>query len=407
MSNMNVFKCFEIDLDAGSNPIFHGGELITGTLKVELQRPMTIQVIKLQFKGRAAIRNSDSTKGGEVEKVYFDRDFILLERPPGRPEPGHFPWIADFNYSLPFECPLPLGCPTSYEGSQAFIRYHVRATLIEDDGTESNEYMIKKPLMVVAPVDPLPEIASHPVNASESIKFGGCCCRGKLSAEAELPKSTYLPGESVIGKLKINNRHPRHIVDQIEVRLVDRATRMDSSSNDKLTLNRTLLLNKLDNSSIVKAKSSMQKDDILFLTIPPVVPSTPGAAANAFSSDVYSMSPDEKAPSLIQKLMENPGTATLRFRKQPFLKIAYAIQISLGSQLLLELPIMINALPIESDNVKYAAFAGGEVSVIESDEANKNRLGDGFVFLPRYQTLNVPQQLTTSNGPSAENGAPK
>lgn len=68
-------------------------------------------------------------------QVYFDRDFTLLERPPGRPEPGHFPWIANFAYSLPFECPLPLGCPTSYEGPHAFIRYHVRATIVEDNGT--------------------------------------------------------------------------------------------------------------------------------------------------------------------------------------------------------------------------------------------------------------------------------
>lgn len=65
----SIFRCFELELDAGKNPIFHGGELITGTLKVELKRPMTIEVIKLQFKGRAACTNNDSTKGAEIEKV--------------------------------------------------------------------------------------------------------------------------------------------------------------------------------------------------------------------------------------------------------------------------------------------------------------------------------------------------
>lgn len=78
-----------------------------------------------------------------------------------------------------------------------------------------HEYTIKKPLMVVAPVETMPETASHPVGASESVSFGGCCCRGKLAAEAQLPKSTYFPGEFVIGSLKIDNRHPRHIVDQV------------------------------------------------------------------------------------------------------------------------------------------------------------------------------------------------
>uniref|UniRef100_A0A914MCZ0 Arrestin-like N-terminal domain-containing protein n=1 Tax=Meloidogyne incognita TaxID=6306 RepID=A0A914MCZ0_MELIC len=32
-------------------------------------------------------------------------------------------------YSLPFECPLPKGCETSYEGPHGFIRYYARAIL--------------------------------------------------------------------------------------------------------------------------------------------------------------------------------------------------------------------------------------------------------------------------------------
>uniref|UniRef100_A0A915A8Q9 Arrestin C-terminal-like domain-containing protein n=1 Tax=Parascaris univalens TaxID=6257 RepID=A0A915A8Q9_PARUN len=404
----SIFKCFELELDAGKNPIFHGGELITGTLKVELKRPMTIEVIKLQFKGRAACTNNDSRKGAEIEKVYFDRDFTLLERPPGRPEPGHFPWIANFAYSLPFECPLPMGCPTSYEGLHAFIRYHVRATIVEDDGTGTHEYAIKKPLMVVAPMEAVPETAAHPVGASESVSFGGCCCRGKLAAEAQLPKSTYFPGEFVIGSLKIDNRHPRHVVDQVEVRLVDRATRVDASSGATSTC-RTILHHKLDKSSVVKSKSSMHKDDVIFLQVPPVVPSTPGVAAAAFGSDIYTMSPDEKAPTLASKLMESPGSATLRFRKQPFIRIDYAIQVSLGAQLLLELPITINALPTEGEGIAYEPFAGGEQSVVESDEVNKLRLGDGFVFTPRYPVLTNGQDLSAHavNGPTTENGAPR
>lgn len=59
------------------------------------------------------------------------------------------------------------------------------------------------------------------------------------------------------------------------MRLVDRATRVDASAGATSTC-RTLLHHKLDKNSVVKSKSSMHKDDVIFLQVPPVVPSTPG-----------------------------------------------------------------------------------------------------------------------------------
>ncbi|EJW74596.1 arrestin domain-containing protein, partial [Wuchereria bancrofti] len=267
----DVFRQFNIELNAGHEPIFHGDELITGKLQIELKRPMTIQAIKLQFKGRAACVKRDSSKGAEIEKVYFDRDFTLLERPPGRPEPGHFPWIANYLYCLPFECPLPLGCPTSYESPHGFIRYFIRATVVEEAGTDSREYIAKKPISVIAPVESFMELAIQPIGASETVSFGGCCCRGKLIAEVRLPKSAYAPGETVIGSIKIDNRHPRHIVDQMELRLVDRVQCIDSNNNNTLP-NRTLIIRRLEKHDAVKSKSLLEKDEVFFLQIPALAP---------------------------------------------------------------------------------------------------------------------------------------
>lgn len=61
------------------------------------------------------------------------------------------------------------------------------------------------------------ELGVQPIAVSETVSFGGCCCRGKLIAEVRLPKSAYAPGETVIGSIKIDNRHPRHIVDQVKI----------------------------------------------------------------------------------------------------------------------------------------------------------------------------------------------
>uniref|UniRef100_A0A914WYR5 Arrestin-like N-terminal domain-containing protein n=1 Tax=Plectus sambesii TaxID=2011161 RepID=A0A914WYR5_9BILA len=63
-----VFSRFEIDFDssksANSPLVFHGGELLTGNLRIQLKHPLTIHAIKLQFKGRACWL-SDASKSGE------------------------------------------------------------------------------------------------------------------------------------------------------------------------------------------------------------------------------------------------------------------------------------------------------------------------------------------------------
>ncbi|EFO25433.1 arrestin domain-containing protein [Loa loa] len=404
----DVFRQFEIELDAGSEPIFHGDELITGKLQIELKRPMTIQAIKLQFKGRAACIKRDSAKGAEIEKVYFDRDFTLLERPPGRPEPGHFPWIADYLYCLPFECPLPLGCPTSYENPHGFIRYFIRATVVEEAGTDSREYIAKKPISVIAPVESFMELVAQPIGASETVSFGGCCCRGKLIAEVRLPKSAYAPGETVIGSIRIDNRHPRHIVDQMELRLVDRVQCVDSKNNNTLP-NRTLIIRRLEKHDAVKSKSLLEKDEVFFLQIPALAPTIgtklnkSSVTNNATTTDAdFTMTPDQPVPnstSLLVKFQESPSSATLRFRKKPFLRVEYAIQLSLGDYLLLELPITILPLPCRGSNIRYQPFVGGAQPIPESDESGKFIYGDGFMFTPQYSVL-VP---STNNYSSKSN----
>ncbi|KAL3989790.1 Arrestin (or S-antigen) N-terminal domain family protein [Acanthocheilonema viteae] len=409
----DVFRQFEIELDAGREPIFHGDELITGKLRIELKRSMTIQAIKLQFKGRAAYIKRDSSKGAEIEKVYFDRDFTLLERPPGRPEPGHFPWIADFLYCLPFECLLPLGCPTSYESPHGFIRYFIRATVIEEAGTDSREYIAKKPISVIAPVESFMELAAQPIGASETVSFGGCCCRGKLIAEVRLPKSTYAPGETVIGSIKIDNRHPRHIVDQMELRLVDRVQCVDSKNNSTLP-NRTLLIRRLEKHDAVKSKSLLQKDEVFFLQIPALAPTIgiklhkSSVTNNTATTDIdFTMTPDHQpvpnSTALLVKFQESPNSVTLRFRKKPFLRVEYAIQLSLGDYLLLELPITILPLPCRGNNISYQPFVGGAQPIPESDESGKFIYGDGFMFTPQYSVLIPSASNYSSKGSVVSN----
>ncbi|EYC38009.1 hypothetical protein Y032_0750g2042 [Ancylostoma ceylanicum] len=179
MSSDTVVSVFEILLDAGNEPVFKGGEVITGQIRIELRSPIVINAVKLQLKGRATWLN-DPVKKDNIEKVYFDQDFILLERPPGKAEAGHFIWIGGFPYSLPFECPLPKGCPTSYEGPYAFIRYFIKASLIHEEADgKTKEYYVKKAFSIVSPSEEH-VVRGETVTVKESVNYGKCCCKGKV-----------------------------------------------------------------------------------------------------------------------------------------------------------------------------------------------------------------------------------
>ncbi|RCN37898.1 arrestin domain protein [Ancylostoma caninum] len=350
-----------------------GGEVITGQIRIELRSPIVINAVKLQLKGRATWLN-DPVKKDNIEKVYFDQDFILLERPPGKAEAGHFIWIGGFPYSLPFECPLPKGCPTSYEGPYAFIRYFIKASLIheESDG-KTKEYYVKKAFSIVSPSEEH-VVRGESVTVKDSVNYGKCCCKGKLMAELSLPKTGYLPGEMVMGSIKLGNKYPKDILKHMEVRIVDRVVRVGAPEKAATSPYRTLYYRKIEMPEPTKGSGKFQKDDIHLLTIPSVCPTTKGDFD--LSKELHTLSPNA--------VVESPSTATLRQRKQPFIRIEYAIQLSLGNIVLLEAPITIGELSTYDSNNVLKPFVAGPQPIEEVDETQRIAIGGPFMYTPVY-----------------------
>lgn len=158
--------------------------------------------------------------------------------------------------------------------------------------------MIKKALTLVAPPEEKLLAGSESI-VKDAAVFGGCCCRGKVTAELRLPKKTYVPGEGIYANLDVDNRHPRHIVDsvgavhspplhhpysrafvQVEVRLVDRVRRVDSGQS-AVSPYRTLLYRRLEQADIVRSKQTLHRDNLFLLTLPSVPPSTPGKGSGS------------------------------------------------------------------------------------------------------------------------------
>lgn len=77
--------------------------------------------------------------------------------------------------------------------------------------------MVKKGFSIVLPPDlhQLLPPQSEPTSAKDTVIFGGCCCKSKIVVEVFLPKSAYAPGENVIGKFTVDNRHSRNVIDNV------------------------------------------------------------------------------------------------------------------------------------------------------------------------------------------------
>lgn len=175
--------------------------------------------------------------------------------------------------------------------------------------------------------------------------------------------------------------------------------------------------------------------------------------------------PDEPTPNsttLLAKFQESPSSATLKFRKQPFLRVEYALQVcavkyapqvcaadsenkrklfhpvslsqkfgscswrttakasccvdfmsfmswnlqlSLGDRLVLELPITVLPLPCRGHGIVYQPFVGGAQPIPESDESGKFIYGDGFMFTPQYTVASsTANTIASHSNGSTEDG---
>ncbi|KHJ98604.1 arrestin domain protein [Oesophagostomum dentatum] len=366
----DIWLCLYLNGNISSFDQFHhetisGGEVITGTIRIELRSPIVINAVKLQLKGRAAWLN-DPVKKDNIEKVYFDQDFTLLERPPGKAEAGHFVWIGGFPYTLPFECPLP-----------------------------KKEYYVKKAFSIVSPSDGH-VVKGEPVTAKDFVNYGKCCCKGKLEAEMSLPKTGYLPGEMVVGSIKVGNKYPKDILQNMEARLVDRVVRIGGPEKSSTSPYRTLYCRRVEIPEPTKGTKKLQKDDLHLLTIPPVCPSTKGDFDP--TKELHTLAPDS--------IVESPSTATLRQRRQPFIRIEYAIQLSLGNHVLLEAPITIGELSTHDSSNALKPFVAGPQPIEEVDETQRIAIGGPFTYTPVYTMKLNPstEAKSASDGPTRQAG---
>ena len=273
------------------------------------------------------------------------------------------------------------------------------------------QYLVKKGITIVSPPELHELLPPHsaPVEVEETATYGSCCCKGKVVARVHLPKTAYGPGEKVVGSFTLNGKQPKHILEQIEVRLVDRVTRAESEFEPKTKNHRaasmdtrTLMVRKLEFADVVPpSKGPVNLTNIHFLTIPPVVPSTqrPSIPSPVETREIK-MDPELQA----SKLLESPSTGTLKQRKKPFICINYLIQVSAGNKLLIEIPITIHPIPLYENGIEFRPSVAEVQNFHEADETDKKALNAPFHYQPKYPVYSQspPSPVTITNEPEHE-----
>jgi arrestin (S-antigen)-like protein len=196
-----------------TKPDYYPGELVQGTVHLNLTAPTDIDAITLLVEGKvkAHFTRSESysyssngkTERGTRTKVYEEKQVfytrvtsLLITKSTLQPGVFVFPFQFHLDYNLPGTCHITHG------NSEGKVHYSLFAQAIVPGFFKSNlehtqELRVAQPQREMA-------IATQTFK-EENVTFLCCISKGHVSLSANLVKNLYYPNEMVEVKLQINN----------------------------------------------------------------------------------------------------------------------------------------------------------------------------------------------------------
>jgi hypothetical protein len=241
---------------------------------------------------------------------------------------------------VPFSYTLPKTIPSSFEGEYGFVRYTCKATC---ERPWDFDIICRKAFTVIGIEDINGDSeALAPASVSDSnynIKF---CCRrqGCISAEMNIDRSGYTPGEVMVVHCKVNNQSQRSIKSPIIVKLsqeVHYKAKTFSGAECTRTKSRNII--------------SIEKDDV-----------------NAGMKIEW----DERIilPSLAPRLS-----------KCSTINVMYILELTIDAKITLKLPIIIGTIPLLS----------GILARVKASRTNSN--GNARIMMSKQASIGeTPEQ---------------
>ncbi|XP_046650076.1 arrestin domain-containing protein 3-like [Daphnia pulicaria] len=210
---------FSVELDQAKG-VFLPGQNVSGLVQFQLTAPESFKGLTVECIGKSQVHWSETeTSGRETETVhyqasenYFYHKIQLFAGSDKELEPDYYRYA--FSFTLPHQL------PASFEGAHGSLRYYIKAVL-------GRRWMLdavfKRGISVNTIVDLNQNFqASIPVKNEETKTVCCLCCQsGPITAIAWLPKSGYVPGETILFCGRVDNKSRSRLL-HTSVRLVER-----------------------------------------------------------------------------------------------------------------------------------------------------------------------------------------
>lgn len=214
---MGKLKLFDIEY-SNANGVYYSGQTVSGNVILVLDDDMEAAVVRMKAIGRANTSWTDSRSSSSgisqlatftAEEVYFEKEIELFGKQHDEGIVEDMPTLTAGRKELPFTFELPKTCPTSFEGDFGHIRYSCRAII-----DRPWDHVTKKAFTVIfvrdLNHDDGLEETSIDSEASELIK-SHCWKSGEVHAKANLPRTSFVPGEKLPIWVHITNNSGRTI----------------------------------------------------------------------------------------------------------------------------------------------------------------------------------------------------
>ncbi|XP_054741379.1 arrestin domain-containing protein 17 [Anastrepha obliqua] len=213
MAEGKKFKNCTVVFDRNEFGTYFTGQIVTGKVIITLEKSKKLKGIKLQICGFAACqwrekfgqKTAVQKISPKVKNIYFGREDYVASTTflVGSNNGSNFTMDAG-TYTYTFSCPIPVNCPSSFEGSYGHIRYLAKVTFIRN-GAADRVHNVGFTVLKLLDLNQESKLLKSPAT-NDTIENVCFFLSKAVHLKVDLQQTGYVPGQFVLVSADVNNQ---------------------------------------------------------------------------------------------------------------------------------------------------------------------------------------------------------